>query len=261
MQTREKKHITKHVLIVCALEKELHVAKQWYKKNRSENIQAHFFVTGIWNIKTSISLTKKLSQENYDFVINYWVCWYKKSKEDLIQVARSVYSPTHREVLVPIFLEFAPLRSIYCSELPVTQENIMWSELYCDMESYAVEKVCESFQIPRIILKVPVDKIWDETIHFDVQVAIHLLENNLNFWELFEKIFIYLESLEQEDSLEKYLWYYHFTFSEKILLKKYYYKYITLTGEGFDVFFESHKKLSKKEFLTTLSNTLDTMLL
>jgi nucleoside phosphorylase len=32
-------------------------------------------------------------------------------------------------------------------------------EKFVDMESYGFEMVCDSFSLPRIILKVPVDKI------------------------------------------------------------------------------------------------------
>jgi nucleoside phosphorylase len=62
------------------------------------------------------------------------------------------------------------LVSIAASEKPVFDEKdlIQFSsnmknknigEKFVDMESYGFEMVCDSFSLPRIILKVPVDKI------------------------------------------------------------------------------------------------------
>ena len=45
---------------------------------------------------------------------------------------------------------------------------------YVDMESYAVEKLAEFYKIPRLIIKVPADKVWEETKNFDKKRALKI---------------------------------------------------------------------------------------
>ena len=125
------------------------------------------------------------------------------------------------------------------------------------MESYWFELVCDSFLLPRIILKVPVDKIWEETINFDYKYAISLLENNIDYEKLLEKIYDYLSSLEKEEDLSKYFVYYKFSFSEREIFKKLYNKYVSLLWNDFDIFFEKNNQMWKKEFLNYLKIYLE----
>lgn len=250
---------TKNILIACALQKELQVAKKYFSQKRPENIQVDFVVTGMWNISASIKLTEQLSTKKYDFLLNYGVCGYKESKQDCIQIVRSVYSEAKKEILTPVFFSFAPLTSILCSEVPIDTPATLWEENYVDMESYAIEKVCEHFKTPRLILKVPVDKVWVETQNFDIAKALALLEKNIDFDALISKIQSYLESLPIAADMNKYYEHFHFTVSEKILLEKYVHKLESLSQESFHSFFLEHKHLSKKDFLSHLSEVLSTL--
>ena len=156
------------------------------------------------------NLTKFLDEKSqksdffwYDFIINIWVCWFKKNwelkienwkiKDDFIQIWRIFNLTTKKEILVPIFFEFWPIKSIACSENIVYEKNVLWEENYVDMESFAVEFVADKFKIPRIILKVPVDEVWDETKNFDFEKALKLLEGNIDYKLLIEKIREYLK--------------------------------------------------------------------
>lgn len=245
--------------MVCALERELRIAKTYYKNHKPENIQADFLCTWIWNINSTLTLTEKLTEKKYDFVINYWVCGYKDEKQDIIQVLRSVYAPTGKEILPPLFFEFAPLVSIYCSETPVYDAELLWEENYVDMESFAIEKVCEHFRVPRVILKDPCDKVGEETHNFDISYAEEILSKNIDFERLFMQINQYLESLPRTKENEIFEQSYHFTQSERILLQKYIAKYETLSGNNFSSFLAAHKSKNKKDFLMELSNTLDSL--
>lgn len=244
----------KNILILCALEKEIQVAKKLLWSYKNKNINIDFFVHGIWNINTSIYLTKKLSQTRYDFVLNYGVCWHRDSPRDLIQVIRSFYLPGKKEVCVPVFIQYAPLSGILCSEEPISQKQDMQSELYVDMESYAIEKVCESFKIPRLILKVPVDNVWEETLSFNSEHACKLLEKNIDFHDLILRIETYLWSLPKKPDTEKYEVLFAFTVSEKVILQKYIQKFLMLSSENIEDFVWEHAQGDKKTFLKSLEN-------
>ena len=144
-----------------------------------------FFSSGIGNYNTILELTKKLSEKKYDFVINIWVCGYTNiEKPNLIQVARSQNLANKKEILYPIVLEFAPLYSITCSEVAVFVPELLWENNFVDMESYGFEKVCESFQVARISLKIPVDNIGEETKNFDIVRYVQILSQIIIQWYL-----------------------------------------------------------------------------
>lgn len=164
-----------------------------------------------------------------------------------------------KEICVPVFFEFAKISSIACSEVPVFDPEIIQEENYVDMESYAIEKVCEHFRVPRIILKVPVDKIWYETKNFNIKNAQKLLDEHINFEKLFLMIEKYLEKLPQKSHNKTYYSSHRFTVSEKVILEKYIAKYESLSGENYENFLQKHKSLEKKSFLSTLWETLDTL--
>ncbi|MDR0370138.1 MAG: hypothetical protein LBH96_06735 [Candidatus Peribacteria bacterium] len=68
-----------------------------------------------------------------------------------------------KETIVPISLSFAPLKKIISSEIPIDDEMMIshWKdeEIYVDMESYGIELVAQQFRYPRLILKVPIDRV------------------------------------------------------------------------------------------------------
>lgn len=248
----------KHILIIAALPGELKVAKSQYQSYKNAHISCDFLCTGIGNINATLSLTEKLQTKKYDFILNIWVCGYKDSKEDIIQISRSFYAPTGKEIITPTFFHIAPLKSIYCSETPVYDSSLLGDENYCDMESYAIEKVSEYFRIPRLLLKVPIDKVWEETINFNHQKALETLDRHLDLGKVLDKTHEYLSKLQHpKGDIESYASHYNLTFSENILFEKYYFRYEALLEKDFEEFFQAHKHLSKKEFFAELSHTLE----
>jgi len=65
-------------------------------------------------------------------------------------------------------------------------------EVYVDMESYGIELVAQQFQYPRLILKVPVDRVGEETKHFDREEALRLLAEGVDYRKLMEGVLEYL---------------------------------------------------------------------
>lgn len=248
------------ILFVSALTAELKVVKNEVKKCSHKSLKVDFFEHGMWNYNTILKLTQKLAEDKYDFIINIWVCGHNlENPKKVIQVARSYNIANNKEILYPIMLQSADLESIACSETPVYEYTLLWDNSYVDMESYWFEKVSESFQVARISLKVPVDKVGEETKSFDIVKAKKLLEENINYQEILDKIIWYLDSLPIKHNLEKYLEHYNFTFSEKIIFEKWYFKFISLfIWEKFDDFFNKYSHESKKKFLELLKQKLDT---
>lgn len=246
----------KHILISAALAKELQVAKTYFKQYKTWDCKISFLETWLWIHKSIMNLTKELNSTSYDFIVNFWVCWYKEAEDTpLIQIIRSVHAAQNKEILIPVFFQFAPLKSIICSDTIVYTSSLLWDENYVDMESYGIELVCEEFKIPRIILKVPVDKIGEETKYFNIPHAIKLLDTSIDFQKLILSISQHLESLPKKENLEVYLSHYTLTFSEKIIMQKYIAAYAALNGK-FEDFFHQNKTKKKHEFLKILSTTI-----
>ncbi len=181
------------ILIISALSQELKIIKDNIKILKIKDINVQFLCTWMWNYSTIYILTKYLEKNEVDFVVNIWICWYKSKKNDFIQIWRIFNFTTKKEILVPIFFEFWKIVSILCSETPVFDNKILKEENYVDMESFWVEFVLDKFKIPRIILKVPVDKIWKETKNFDHNKALKLLEKNISYKKLILEIQKYFD--------------------------------------------------------------------
>jgi len=215
----------KKILIVCALSAELNNIKEIVKNLGLRDIKLSFFTTWMGNYNTILNLTRFLENNSFDFIINIWVCGYKTEKIDAFQVARIYNLANLKELIVPNLIDFLSLQSIACSDKIIFDSLLIWDENFVDMESYGFELVCDSFKIPRIILKIPVDKIWDETKKFDFEKAKKYLNENIDYKLLFEKISIYLENGEEKIDFEKYFKDFNFTFSEKEIFKKLYFRY------------------------------------
>jgi len=257
------------ILFVSALSAELKIIKQEIKKlNISNDVEISFFVCWMWNYKTIMNLWLYLFEHKFDFIVNIWVCWYsplsqpfpprEKGVEKLIQISGIKNISNNKELISPVFLEFAKIKSIACSEKIVFDSNFLEWEKFVDMESYWFEMVCNKFDIPRIILKIPVDRIWEETKNFDFEKAKKYLAENINYSELLEKIEKYLEKTSPQPSpLEereykvknKILNFYEWTFSENIIINKLLNKFIVLELWNLEEFFEKNRELGKKEFL------------
>ncbi len=212
------------ILLCYATAGEWKIIKDKIKNlNLKINLNITYLCTGMWNYETIFNLTKILNNQDFDIVLNIWVCGYVNESKKVIQVARTVNLSTGKELIVPIFLELASMESIGCSEVPVTKDlsNLSfrlkqsWMEKslkgisrqaclsdrqarddkeikewqYFDMESWWIEYICDKFRIPRVILKVPVDKIGEEV--FDKEKASKMLAENLDYGEIIKKLMDY----------------------------------------------------------------------
>jgi len=150
---------------------------------------------------------------------------------------------------------------------------VVWNFLnnfIVDMESFGFEFVCEKYAIPRIILKVPVDKIWEETDNFDYKLALELLEKNIDYEKLLLDIKKYLDKVKSNDlDLSRYFNKLYFSERQKQQFEFLYRKYQILIWEWFDKFYddfleENKNKTNKKQiawkFLDKLEKYLDTKL-
>jgi len=70
------------------------------------------------------------------------------------------------------------------------------------------------------------------------------------------KIIDFLSSIPNQPNFERYFEHFNFTFSQKEIFKKLYFKYQALIG-NFDNFFEENKNLDRKIFLKKLEETLN----
>jgi hypothetical protein len=104
------------------------------------------------------------------------------------------------------------------------------------MESYGFEFVCDKFNLPRIILKVPVDKIGEETKNFDFEKAKKILIENIDYEKLILKIKEFLDK-QYKPHPSPLLWRrgdykvlekISFTESQKIIFERLYNKYEVL---------------------------------
>ena len=250
----------KKILIVCALSAELNNIKEIVKNLGLRDIKLSFFTTWIGNYNTILNLTRFLENNSFDFIINIWVCGYKTEKIDAFQVARIYNLANNKELIVPNLIDFLSLQSIACSDKIIFDSFFIWDENFVDMESYGFELVCDSFKIPRIILKIPVDKIWEETKNFDFEKASTFLKQNIDYKTLLEKILSYLDKKEEKIDFEKYFKDFNFTFSEKEIFKKLYFRYKSLVWNDFEKYFEENNKVNKKLFLNNLEVFLEKFL-
>jgi len=263
------------ILVVWALSQELNIIKEEIKNLELRNIKTIFFTTWIGNYNMILNLTKYLEQnKDFDFVINIWVCGHiplsqpfpprEKGVAQLIQVARILNLANNKELIVPHIIDFWELESIASSEKIIYDEKELIWEKYVDMESYGFEKVCDNFSISRIILKVPVDKIWVETKIFNYERAFQKLKNNIDYKLLFVEIYKYLENIfsfqrvkNEKEIFEKYKTYFWFTFSQTEIFKRFYHRYFAIIWEDFENYFEQNKELKKKDFLKNLEVFLE----
>lgn len=241
------------ILFTSATSLELKKIKSIIKKDQFK-AKIDFLCLWVWNYKTILNLTKHLQENNYNFVVNIWICWFIKEKNP-IQIARIYNLSNKKELLVPVHFKFLKLETIACNETVVYEEIILWDEKYVDMESFGFEFVLDNFKIPRIILKIPFDKVWSQkTKNYDTKEIEKLLEK-IDYKKLIEKIIEFLDKYENKNiDFSEYFKYFKFSFSEEIIFEKLYYRYETLTWKDFKDFFEENKNLAKKEFLKKLEN-------
>lgn len=256
----------KKILIVWALSQEINVVREEIKKLELRNVKTSFLTTWMGNYNMILNLTRFLENHDFDLVLNIWVCGYKEENKEVFQVWRIKNIANNKELIIPKIINFSTVETISCSEKVVFEPNEIWEENFVDMESYGFEKVCDSFSIPRIIIKIPVDKIWNETKNFDFEKAENNLRNSVWYKELFENIIEYIENhfkigkwkydvhYTEIDNYSEKLW---FTFSEKEIFKRLYFRYLALVNKDFYLFFENNKEFKKKDFIKELENYLE----
>ena len=248
----------KKILLVTALSQELNVIKSEIKKLKIPNLKVSYLSTWMGNYNMILNLTRFLEQNwDFDFVLNIWTCWYKSDYKDFFQVIRIFNFSNKKELLVPHLINFWDFESIFCSEKVVFDSEILWEEQFVDMESFGFELVCDSFSLSRAIFKVPVDKIWTETKNFDFSLASSYLREKIDYKKLFEEILKYLEKIPEKQDFDNYFSEINFTFSQKEIFKKLFFKYKALVSDNFESYFEENKSLQKEKFLKNLENFLD----
>jgi len=241
-----------NILFVTALSSELKYIKKNIKQLKIPWLKIDFFTTWMWNYNTILNLTKYLSKKRYDFIVNIGSAGYfgMQDIENIYQIARIKNLSNNKEELVPINLRLFNLITCVSSEKPVSSIENIWiqdSFYLVDMESYGFELVWNNFNIPRLILKIPVDKIWEK---FNSSIFIDKVEK-MDFKYILENIKKYLDKLPQKEDLSYYFDCFKFTFTEKLIFERLYYKYQALYWD-FDCFFYKNKELDKKKFLWIL---------
>lgn len=116
------------------------------------------------------------------------MCGYVGEKKNLVQVARIINASTNKESIVPIPQLLAPVSGCFCSETPVFEKILNEENYVVDMESRAIDYVAQKFQIPRVILKIPVDLVGEETKNFDREKALKILDENIDWKKMIEMI-------------------------------------------------------------------------
>jgi len=186
------------ILFICATSIELKIVKENIKQLKiKENISFEFLCLWIWNYQAIATLSSFDNIDGMNFIVNIWVCGYKFNYVPFFQVWKIRSSTLNQELIPPIFLRFGDLMSIYCSDLPVYDSSKLQTFYdsidFVDMESFGIEFVLQKYQIPRIYIKVPVDQIWEETKNFDFDKAKKLLNANIDYLSLVNKIKTYLD--------------------------------------------------------------------
>lgn len=189
------------ILVVAAMPSELKAIKEWIKSaNLKVNLDIDYLCCGVWNYETISSLENYLIKNSEPvFVWNIWICGYwnswNKIKSEPIQIANITNVHTGKEMIIPPFLQIAPLKNCFCSENVILKKPEMWSkndEMYFDMESWWIEFVASKHKSPCLILKVPFDFIGSED-----------WVKRGNYKELSEEMSKILKDLTYHDYLEK----------------------------------------------------------
>ena len=246
-----------NILFVCALPVELNALK-WQIKDLEKKWDNFLFLTSwVWSYNTIYELQRYLDSHSVDFIVNIGVCWVDpdlKRTPSLLQVYRIKNLSSLKESVTPLYISIGSLSSIWCSEKIITNKQDLLGESFVDMESYGIDFIATKLKIPYVILKIPFDRVSEESRKVDTRILTWSFES-IDYETLLSELrdFWWNKLKTQQISIEKYLAHYRFTFSEKEILKKMSKKYQVLHGD-FDVFFEKNKELPKKEFLFRLQS-------
>ena len=181
-----------HLLICCGTPWELKTVKTQIKNLKlKQKLAIHYLCTGIGNYETIFTLTKFLTeQEDSDFfLVNIGICGYwnrGEQPEKLIQIGRIKNRTTEKELLPPLPIRFAKIESIRSSEKPILEGKEEYG--FGEMESRGIELVADKFRLPRLFLKVPFDRVGEETKTFDREKACQMLAENIDYQTLLEQL-------------------------------------------------------------------------
>jgi hypothetical protein len=163
------------ILVVAAMPGELKAIKEWIKSaNLKEKLDIDYLCCGIWNYETISSLENYLTKNlEPTFILNIWICGYwnpnNEKKSEPIQVASVINIHTEKEMIIPPFLQIAPLKTCFSSENVILEKHgfkkEIWAidnEMYFDMESWWIEFIASKYKYPRLILKIPFDFIGED---------------------------------------------------------------------------------------------------
>ena len=96
---------------------------------------------------------------------------------------------TEKELLPPLPIRFAKIESIRSSEKPILEGKEEYG--FGEMESRGIELVADKFRLPRLFLKVPFDRVGEETKTFDREKACQMLAEHIDYQTLLEQLFIF----------------------------------------------------------------------
>lgn len=180
------------ILICCATPWELKTVKTQIKSlNLKQTLAIHYLCTGIGNYEAIFSLTKFLTEHQGSdfFLVNIGICGYwnaGEKAEKLIQIGRIKSRTTEKELLPPLPIHFAKIESIWSSEKPIFETK--GEKGFVEMESRGLELVADKFRLPRLFLKVPYDRVGEETKTFEKEKACKMLAESIDYQTLIKKI-------------------------------------------------------------------------
>jgi nucleoside phosphorylase len=201
------------ILVCCATSGELKAVKEEIKKlNLKTSLPITYLCTGIGNHETIFQLTKFLLEHSAEqfFIVNIGVCGYFYPErhtsnppcpplgKGVIQAATVEHLTIKKETIIPIFVQVAPLGKLVSSDRIVDTPELLPSILsddpilYIDMESRGIELVAQHFLFPRLLLKVPVDRIGEETKQFDREKALELMKSQIDYAFLIQQLLKFL---------------------------------------------------------------------
>jgi len=195
------------ILVVAAMPNELKTIKEWIKSaDLKENLDIDYLCCGIWNYETISSLEHYLTEHKEPiFIWNIGICGYRnpdnKKKSDPIQVASVINIHTEKEMIIPPFLEIAPLKTCFSGENIIYEKpefkKEIWTiddEMYFDMESWWIEFVDSKYKYPRLILKIPFDSVEEEKNYKEIAEKLDNVLKNLPYHDYLSKILNWIKA-------------------------------------------------------------------
>lgn len=195
------------ILVVAAMPNELKVIKKCIKSaDLKVNLDIDYLCCGVWNYETISSLEQYLADDREPiFIFNIWVCGYWNQNNEKIsgpiQVASVINIHTAREVVIPPFLQLAPLKSCFSGEnlsfersWLINDFSVAGSEIYFDIWSWWISLVASKYRYPHLILRIPLPL-----------VSLDGKRLSLSYSDLSDEIFDALFGLSYSDYLQKIL--------------------------------------------------------